>query len=259
MRILFISTSVIFMVAVGLMTARFWGLSQQYQLFTNSFDLPKVYDVIAWEQAELLQKKSDLIVWAGVYQGKDGDLLVHPTQAQTPNIKTLPDSPSEGTPHLVDLLRKHPASRFILSVNDNKISIHQKLSELIKQEKATERILFQSDYNVLLTALKELSPTALFGSSHADLMRLRTFDSGYILPATPFKGDALIAPLTLRKISVVDQNIVSEMRRRQKRIILGPISNDVELQQAQALKPDGLFILDADLAQKVFLNFAATH
>lgn len=150
----------------------------------------------------------------------------------------------------MDLLKKHPGARWIINCNHNVHDIHLQLAKIINETNSAERIILQSDYNTILISTKTQVPLMLYGSTPADLTRLKVFDSLWLLPAAPFKGDVFISAFKYRNIPTLNRDIALELKKRFKKIILGPLSNETEIQQAMELSADGLFIVDPILWKK---------
>lgn len=226
-----------------LASARFWGQGQTYLPYENRFYTgAKPWVVVPWEQSFFLEKKPDLILWANVYQAGEDQILVAPS-AETRDVSQQRDVVSSpARPPLADLIAKFPQSRFILNILDNKENIHQRIFKVLEKEANSERFLIQSDYNVVLTSIKSLLPRLVYGSTQADLMRFKSFQGMWILPATPFKGDAFITPLHYKERETINQEIKEELERRHKPLILGPLHNEDDVKQALSLGSEGLYV-----------------
>lgn len=227
------------------MTVRMWGEGQTFKPFDAPFlkgDGPVV--IVGWEQNFLLEKKPDLILWADVYRAKDENILVKPWADRNKGKKDLEQIATPARPLLKDLLVKFPNTRFVINCNDNVQDIHLQLVKVIEEAKAVDRVLVQSDYNTILISMKELNPMIVFGSTIADLTRLKTFDSMWLLPAAPFKTDVLFAPLKFHNRPTVNREISLEMKRRFKKVFLGPLATKEDVEQAKAFEADGFFVED---------------
>lgn len=225
--ILAIIISIFIVLALILTTVHLWGLGQTFVEFPNEFfkSEEKLFYVIPWEKTS--SKK--YILFANVRQNNQEQLMVSDDLS------------------LIDFLNQRKDLRFILNLNDNKENIHQRMAKVLQETGSEKRVIIQSDFHILLTSLKELKPLLLYGTSHSDIMRTKTFQSAFILPAVPFKGDVYISPLVLKKIPVMDAEIMNEMRRRKKKVILGPLQNAEDFQKAKALAPDGYFLSEESL------------
>lgn len=145
----------------------------------------------------------------------------------------------KNTPALKEFYEQFPQNRFVLNIIDNVGEAHTTLVDTIKDLKPNDRTLIQSDVLVIMTSIKEIKPEWVYGTSTPDLMRLMTFDSMFVLPSTQFKGDVFIAPFTIMKRPAFNDDIITEMRRRNKRIFLGPIENEQQFAEASRIKVEG--------------------
>jgi hypothetical protein len=58
---------------------------------------------------------------------------------------------------------------------------------------------------------------------------------------TPFKGDLFFSALKIRGREAINEDIAKELKRRHKKIILGPLSGPEEANLALRLGADGLY------------------
>ncbi|MFN7262199.1 MAG: hypothetical protein ACK5RO_10100 [Pseudobdellovibrionaceae bacterium] len=246
MRLLAIIIGSFVVFGMGLLTVRFWGLSQVYSPYqTPFFSEPESELLIApWEQAFFSEKFPKLILWVDVYRGDDKALIVRPWKDRALLLNDLEKSVSPARPLLTELLKTHAQQRFILNMIANEQGIHHQIKMILDETKAKDRVVISSEYPIVMESIKELEPTALFGSSSADIVRFKSFLSLGILPASPFKGDLLITQLTKNKIELINPEIAQEIKRRQKKLILGPLENHEDILKARALIADGLFVSD---------------
>lgn len=246
MKFLSLILGTLFVAFVLFMTVRLWGENQTYKPFDSDFFKgPTPAIVVGWEQNFLLEKHPDLILWADVYRSlEDENILVKPWADRTKAKKDLEQKENPARPLLKDLLLKFPNTRFVINCNDNVNNIHLHLMKVIEEANALERVLIQSDYNTILISAKQLQPMVVFGSTVADLTRLKTFESMFLLPAAPFKTDVFFTPLKYRNRSAISKDIVLEMKKRFKKVFIGPLNSQEELEEAKQYEPDGLFVAD---------------
>lgn len=245
MRILALVAGTLFMMMLAYSGARIWADGQIYTPFkTEFFQKDGDFYILPWEQAYLLEKKADLILWVDVYRNTQGEILVKPWADVGKRKQDLPQEPTEARPRLRDLFFKYPEARWVINCDDNTYDIQLGLSQIVQDTQSQARVLVQSNYNTILDSLKELQPMLLYGSSIADITRLKTFQAMWLLPAAPFKGDVLMTPLRYLNRETVNAEIVGEMKRRFKKVILGPIRTAEDLDVARSLKPDGIFLAD---------------
>ncbi len=252
---------------IAFMTIKMWAEKQTFtafrapffEKFAGSSDQtepgisPEI--IVGWEQNFLLEKHPALILWADVYRAEDQSLLVKPWADRNKSKKLMEQIPNPARPLLKDLLLKFPKTRFVVNCNDNVQDIQIQLAKVIDESHASDRVLLSSDYNTILLSTKEINPMIIFGSTVADMTRLKTFASMSLLAAAPFKGDVFFAPLKYHGRPAATAELVQEMKRRLRKVILGPLSNPDEVKAAKELQPDGYFVEDPFL----ILNSASSH
>jgi hypothetical protein len=262
MRVLFISVVSVVVLFVVLTMTRLWGLGQQFPPFEHPFfaNTSGPLLILRTENEKELQEavaaKPDVVIWLDVETTSDKKVITF-SRDFTPKEMSIeayrgPKSFAyqyqqlqivhPDVRELHDIVAKYPQQRFVMNVTDNVENVHKWITESLKDLAAEKRILLQSNYNVIMTSIKELQPFWLYGCSQADLMRFLTFDSMWILPATPFKGDVYISPFKLLGRPAFHENILEEVRRRNKKIILGPAIDKSEYDDAVRLKADGIIV-----------------
>lgn len=246
MKLISITLGTLLIAFLLFMTVRMWGENQTYKPYDAPFfkESSSLAVIVPWEQNFLLEKKPDLILWVDTYRAEDGNLLVKPWVDRNKPKHQMEQKANPARPLLKELLLKFPQTRFVINCNDNVHDIHRHLVQVIEEAKAAERVLLQSEYNTILISAKELSPMIVYGSTVADLMRLKTFNSMFLLPTAPFQGDVFFSPLKVRNRQAVSKEIVQEMKKRFKKVYLGPLSTKEEVAEALSYEPDGIFVED---------------
>lgn len=275
MRVLLLSIGSVLFLLMALSLARIWGLSTQFQRFEHPF----------WNQAKpvisvrvrilddirtLVRAKPDIVPWLDVRQTSDKQFIILPdapirellVEKSFPADKWRGPQPSRYTlaelrpifsdaPLLEEALKQFPDLRFILNVIDNNNGIHEDLVKLLEPLNPDKRILIQSDTDVILSSLKEKKPLWLYGTSRAELMRMLTFESVGILPATTFRADVLIVPLTLHDRPAYNRGVLDEIHRRKKEYFIGPLSSAEEYDKAHEENPDGYIFSAPEIALRM--------
>ncbi len=262
MRVLFISAISILVLFIVLLISRLWGMGQQYPDFQHPFfegsssPLIIVKGESEKDLQEIQRQKPDAAVWLDVATTSDQKIIVftRDLKAKEMSIETYRGPKSLAysfeqlrsmhpeVRELRGIVAEFPTRKFVLNILDNVTGIHIGLVEALKGLSPEKRILLQSNYNVILSSIKELEPFWLYGCSQADLMRFLTFESMWVLPATPFKGDVYIAPFILIGRPAFHESTLEEVRRRHKKIILGPALDKKEFDDAIRLKADGILV-----------------
>lgn len=226
MRLLVSSLISLFVVGLLLLIIRFWGLGQNHTEFSSDFFQNTSGYVRHWTDPKLQEND---VIWVDIVQNQDPDLVLIPND-------------STEAPFLRDYLKTKPLSKMILNLNDNKMGVHQLLAKILKESQANQRVIVQSLYSPIILSTRTEAPSALYGTSQPDLLKFAAMEALHILPAAPFKGDVFIAPLKLKGRPAFSAALIQEMRRRKKSIILGPVSNEQELEIARAHAPDLIFV-----------------
>ncbi|MGZ3769272.1 MAG: hypothetical protein ACXVCP_06510 [Bdellovibrio sp.] len=273
MRIFFITLATVIVVGVLILMARIWGLGQTFQAYEHPFFNQAPVTVVKTETIEkaeqILKLNPQAALWLDVRISKDKTVFVlssthdkefldlkRKEQEQNPSVPIMTGiklseyswndlkSFYKDSSLLKDFYSKFPNTRFVLNVVDNASEVHVAVVNAIKDLKPDSRTLLQSDALVIMTTTKELKPEWLYGTSVPDIVRLLTFDSMWILPSTQFKGDVFLAPFKIKNRPAFNDDIISEMRRRKKRVVLGPIRTKEEMAETIRMKADGYITED---------------
>jgi hypothetical protein len=269
MRVLLISIATFIVIGVLILMARIWGQGQTFAEFPHEyFAGPAPLIVVKADSLDavraILAKKSNAAIWIDVRvsndkvafvlsPSRDEEFMVNRLKMQEANPQTriytggrLSEYSWEQinefyktTPALKEYYQQFPQTRFVLNLVDNAMDVHVTVTDAIAELNPDKRTIIQSEANVVIDSVKTLKPAWLYGTSVPDLARMLTFDSLYVLPAIQFKGDVFIAPFRVSKRDAFNADIIAEMRRRHKRIILGPLKSAEEYAKAQTYSPDG--------------------
>lgn len=271
MRIILATLLSAIVIGVLITAARIWGLGQKFPEFDSPFFAGETPIIIVKADTlakvdEVLKLKPDAVIWADVRMSKgkvpfvlppsrDMEFLKSKEEQQKANPTTpimqggkLSDYSWEQinefykeTPALKEFYDKFPTTRFVLNIVDNVADVQSSVVNAIQDYKPDGRTLVTSDALVIMEAVKELKPTWVYGTSLPDIMRLLSFDSLYVLPSTQYKGDVFIAPFTVLdgRRPAFNDDIIQEMRRRHKRIYLGPVTTEKQFITARDYKVDG--------------------
>lgn len=280
MRLLLISIGCLLLALFILLTARMWGQSQSYPEYVHPFfqktplivlqvnTLSEIKSIISEHPQTVFQlpvrmsKDKILFVLDSITEKKlilnlQNQQKLHPEKSILKSQKLYDYSWIDINKHLndmsinveilTDFYKQFPQQKFILDVIDNTYEIDLEIVRQLETYNPNERTLIQSDVGMILSAIKMLKPEWLYGSSKADLVRLKTMESMWILPAVQFKGDVLIAPIKLQNRDLMSEEIISELRRRHKKIIIGPIQTKEDYLKIKQYQPDAYLFLDARL------------
>lgn len=261
MRLIAISIGTLALLGIIAATIFFWGMGRVFPKYDHPFlNHSKPILVLPWSFHESLQNFPEAILWADVYATKSDTLLVAPWGEKYVLQKNENDTATDSRPLLVDFLRQNSQRKIILNIVSNTVNIDAQVLSAAKEMIEKKNIAMQSEFDIILRAMKDSSADLPYGSSQSDRLRFNTFQSlapwpGGLLPAVSFRGDFYLAPLLWRKIPMMSPEISAEIHRRQKLLILGPISSEQELEQAKGLGADGFLLENESLLNK----FSTAH
>lgn len=269
MRILVITILSIIGLAIMVFMARIWGLGQSHPQYESTFfNASKPAIIIKAQTLEeaqaIVAKNKDFYVWLDVRVSgdkkafvmsptKDNDFLKHITQEQIAkpteqimmgnkvsefSLETL-EKYYGVLPSLKSFYEALPETHFVLNVIDNTHEVHIAVTKDIEPFKPNNRTMIQSDALIVMKAIREIKPEFIYGTSIPDIMRFLVMDSMWIIPSTQFKGDVYLAPFKVQNRPAFNDDVITEVRRRNKRIYLGPITNSEELAIAEKIQADG--------------------
>lgn len=245
MRVLLLSVTTLALVATALLSVRFWGLS----LPIETFDHPWFHRPTPWlivPEGLATQADPQATLWIEVIRSEEQNLYAVPQNFDFTRKKWADaELVGKATP-LVEDLRAWGNRDLILNIRSNVENIDLQISDLIGKS-GNGRLLIQSDYDLVLQSIKKLQPLWLFGTSQAERVRLRSFESMGILPAAPIKADVYIGPFKQRGVELLTEQVFAEMKRRGKKIIVGPIETPEERELALRRGADGLYVNQPEL------------
>lgn len=229
MKVFIISIVTLFFTAMFLLTIRFWGLGQSSLPFETRFleNKPALFFIpTSLENLNELHQKYPL---AGFYfetQFENDRLFIFKTPIQ-------------------DILKPLSGVKKIVVVNHDSQNSHTvTISELrfLDAKNIKDELLFTSDYALLTENVKKEFPLWTYGSSRAEILKLNSFLSLWIGPASPVKSDIYISPYTIRNRNVVNKELIEELQRRKKPIIIGPIENQEQALRLKSWNIDGYIL-----------------
>jgi len=257
MRLLLISLCSLILLGMMLATARFWGLGIPYQEFKHDFFEKRALYTLRVENlgqaADAVKADPDVVLWIDVRITKDQKLIVlSPETAQSYLKKESIGSEFIGSKvhyynwsllkslfveakFLSDFVSQFPQQRFIINVIDNQYKIDQFVVSELKAHSPEKRFLIQSETDIIIKSVKEREPFWLYGMSLPELTRLVTFSSIGLHPAISVRGDVLITPFKIHQRNFMNEEVLLEMKRRMKKVLLGPLKNEADINQAASL------------------------
>jgi hypothetical protein len=251
MRIIAVSLGSVFVFVVGLLTVKFWGQSQSYTEYKHPMLLAETQPIEFIKPSyKNLQSEIDSVhnLYLDVTTTQDQKLVL-PKKDWPSSVKPIRNSKYEEVKNdvllLTDLKEKLKSKKIIFNILENTQAIHEIFMFNMQQmgfEKGQNYIV-TSPYEAPIKALKELAPALVYGSTQPEILKLVAMQSMYILPAANIRADVIIHPLKIHNQLFFNDEIVAEIKKRFKKIIVGPVNSD-ELKLALELHPFGVIVVN---------------
>lgn len=227
-------------------TIFFWGLGRTHTEFSNAFLEQKApWVIVPWDQigamrplldADSPEKKSlSIVIWSAVRKN------------EKKTLEAVGFSP-EQKQEFAEWINQVKADFLVLEVTSNVENIDTDLNQLLPPA-WDGRVLIQSEYEPVLVQMHVRRPLFAMGTSAPDRMRLLTFDSIGLVASVNFAREVFVTPLESGNRVMVRPSIVEEIRRRRRKVILGPLKTEADVVQASEFGPDGYFIVSEDAAR----------
>lgn len=117
-------------------------------------------------------------------------------------------------------LNTNPKNHFILNILSNHSDIHKSIIKLIDDLGIADQIVVSSEYDVIITSIKNERPMWAYGTSLSELTRLKSFSTIGLEPALTIRGDLFFCYQHWMKRELCTANIAEEAIRRKKRVLL---------------------------------------
>lgn len=278
MQVLKVTFAVLLLVISAIFSLRFYGLGQQYQAYDHPITKLSTPWVMAWggdQQAGPSHSKKALLAAAeleGVFLAVNIQMnaekhffaippkIANPQVSSAKKFQDLTDSEVKGLDvgggesplSLEEVLEIASHRPLLLWIYDNIENIDLRLQPLLKKHGDNSNLLIHSEYDNVVGSLKKLLPQILYGTGVGQRIRALMLGSMWLEPVATIDGDFLVSPLKERGVSSVSPELKTEIQRRQKIFILGPLNDISENDQALTFGATGyLTAFPRDLKNKL--------
>lgn len=249
MRVLVVTIGSLFILLIAFTIVKLWGQSQIYpeyrHLMYSVSPQPIEFIKPKFENLEQTFKDKEFLFLDVVVTG-DQKLIV-PKRAWKQEEKPIRYSKLEEIKNDVLVLEEHKeilrSKKIIFNIIENSAAVHENFVHNMKElglEKG-ENFIILSPYEAPIKSLKELAPAYLYGTTQPEILKIIAMNSMYIVEAANIRADFIVHPLQIRKQTFFVDSLVQEFKRRNKKIIVGPIKA-AEKEEAVKLNPYGLII-----------------
>lgn len=249
MKIIIVSVGSVFVLIASLLTVKIWGQSQVYSEYKHPFfqteQAPIVFIRPSYDNLEKsIKKNQNLFLELSITFDQKFVLLKKKWPSNTRPVRLLKfDEIKDDALLLTDFKDQLKTKKIIFSLIENAAAVHESFIAEMKKlnlEKG-ENFLVTSPYEAPVKALKEIAPALLFGSTQPEILKIVAMQSMYILEAVNLRADVIIHPIKIRNQNFYNPDLLVELKKRHKKIIVGPLSQGEE-QAALELNPFGIII-----------------
>lgn len=251
MRILIITLGTAVVCLVIFLILKIWGGSQTFISYHHPFyNQRQNGTVVQFEKPEFIKipeilKKSKKNIYLDIATTKDGIIVIHEVNKYKTSsfrnqyFKDIKDV----VLNLADFKNNLQNRKIIFNLTENAIAGDKTLIEEFQKLSLTDKseILISAPYEVMSKSLKELAPTYIFATSTPEILRLKAMESFYLIETASLRADVIIHPLYYYKKLFFTETFLQEIKRRNKKIIIGPIPQS-EYEDALKLNPFGIIV-----------------
>lgn len=253
MRILIVTAAVFIFSALSFTLVKMWGRSQVFVPYEHAMlkmtDAAEPLRFINASQQQLRQFPSSLPtenLYLKVTTTRDQKIVIplRDWSRQEKPIRLSDFAEVQADVLALVNLKDHLQNRqVILNIFENTQAIHEILVYNLEQMGFAkgENLIITSPYEAPLKALKNIAPALLYGSTQPEILKIVAMRSMGLLSAITLRADLIIHPLNISGQSFYDAELLAEMSRRHKKIVVGPVSQ-AEMDKALSLKPFALIV-----------------
>ncbi len=249
MRIFIVSIFALVISFVCFLIIKLWGQSQAYYDYKHPLFTDQKSPIVFYKPSFkniLTELSTDHDLYLDVAVTQDQNLVI-PLRTWLKSEKPIRylayADIKKDVISLQDIKNQLSSKKLIFNITENAQAVHEIFFENIRLmgfEKG-QNFIVTSPYEAPVKALKELAPAFIYGSTQPEILKIVAMGSMHLYEAVNIRADILIHPLKLKNQLFFTDELIKEVARRYKRIIVGPIS-EAEKEQAVKLNPYGLII-----------------
>lgn len=269
MKLLGISLFCVFSTLIIWMTMSRFGDAQSYQVYDHPLmKLPAQSLAISTSSIQIAEKFLNQNVNNGirlaVHISSDGQLFTAPPQSfeflrtlaeKNPamfkglksHLYTFEFLKSQNSDFIaVNVWKKLKPAFWIFDIQDNAVDADRFIVEWVEANQWSDNLIIRSDVDLIISSLKRSKPLWIYGSSLSDNTQFLTMASAHLEGLPRFLRDYYFTTLTYQNRDMINPRVFDEMRKRKKKIAIGPVFSLEEKTQALLHSPD-ILILDEKL------------
>jgi len=134
---------------------------------------------------------------------------------------------------LEELVKAFPTASFLFNIHVRYPEKMKPLADIFDAHKLKERTILQSPFATALRELRRYLPNWVYGMDPSSVARFLFMKSIYLETFADLKAEVFIAPVIMEGLWVFDKQMMTELKRRHKKII--PIVNETPDEKVKAL------------------------
>ena len=252
MRLFLSIVIALFVSSVFFFTIKFWGLSQHYIDYNHSFykdvETPIIFKKPNINNFHALMRSTEPLYLNLAITADDKIVIAFPEvnfQYRRFRFADLIDQAFLLENQLEFLKNK----KIIFNITENAVAgpdiIFTEFQKM--QLDKAENFMISSPYEAVTKELKIKAPTWIFGTSTPEILKIKAMESLYLIESAVYRADIIVYPLKYYHHDFYSETLLTDLKRRFKRFIIGPIA-EKDLPQAKALNPFGI-ILETGVTQ----------
>jgi len=158
--------------------------------------------------------------------------------AQIIDIKQ--DKVTEGLESALQSIRRHVNLKTIIKVSHFGHNVDLEVIEWVRNNQLSKVILIHSPFDNVLRQTRLQEPSIPIGTGKGEASRLLIMSQMFLETAAPMTGDVYFTDIFDNNMRPLTPRLIHEVKRRDKRIIVGPIDVESQWKQVLAMKIDGI-------------------
>ncbi len=159
---------------------------------------------------------------------------------------------------LEKLFEKYPDQLILLNIRENIKDLDLILSAFIKKNNSfniENRILINSDFDVVLSSLKAQLPRWVYGTGSGDRARFLMLSSIFLNGVYEVKGDFYITKLSKDNVKLLNKTLQADLNNRFLPLIIGPLETESETKEAISFNPTAFLTSNPKLLTSMLDTF----
>lgn len=258
MSVLRVTLAVLTLFICAFFTLRFYGLNQSYQVYDHPIMKRPTPWILAWggdcsvgpshsrKALQAAAQMNEVFLAVGVHLSKDKHFYILPdrqnliiNEMKDEDIARIDLGEGEAPLSLDQFFVEFSNRPTLLWVKDNLENIDLRLEPILKKHPNPHQILIHSEYDNVVSSIKKLKSDLIYGTGVGQRIRALMLGSLFLESIATIDGDFVLAPLKERGVTPISKELINEIARRKKIVVLGPLLDKEQNEKAIKLGATG--------------------